>query len=84
MQIFFQIDSLGEGLGPTFILTDGFGLTNPFEFTRQELIDGVTIEVNDNAQFIYVKSTGILCKDCCNPDIKQQFILPTTTTTTIQ
>ena len=81
MTIFFQIDVLGEGLGPTFILSDDFGLTNPFEFTRQELLDGVEIQINSESKFIYIRSTGIFCKDCCENDV-QFYPLPTTTTTT--
>jgi len=76
MTIFFQIDVLGEGLLSPFILSDDFGLTNPFEFTRQELLDGVEIEVNPNSKFIYVRSTNIFCKNCCDVDIKQKYLIP--------
>jgi hypothetical protein len=59
MNIFIKISNLGEGLGPEFILSDDFGLTIPYKFTRQQLLDGVEIYVNNNATKINVKSTGI-------------------------
>jgi hypothetical protein len=73
MVIFFKITSLGDGLGPNFILSDNFGLTNPFEFTRDELLAGVTIDVNDLATDIFVSSTGAYCKDCCDPKFTKKY-----------
>ena len=87
MVIFFQIPDLGDGLGPNFILSDNFGATNPFQFTRDELLAGVVIEVNSLATDIFVTSTGAYCKDCCDPQFTKKYpivfvIIPTTTTTT--
>jgi hypothetical protein len=81
MQILFKISSLGSGLGPEFILSDNFGLTNPYKFTKQQLLDGVIITVNNNATKVFVKSTGGWCNDCCI-DESNFYILPTTTTST--
>jgi hypothetical protein len=87
MFILFKISPLGAGLGPNFILSDNFGLTIPYKVTRQQLIDGVLIQVNWGATKIYVRSTGALCNDCENPFIKIYDLIPpppppTTTTST--
>jgi hypothetical protein len=82
MLIFFKVNNLGEDLGPEFILWDNFGLTSPYLFTRDELLTGVTINVNENAVEISVQSTGSLCKNCCLPDIIKKYTLPPKPTTT--
>lgn len=63
MLISFQITNLGEGLGPTFTLSDDFGPTVPSVFTKEELLEGVEIEVNDGATKVIVVSNGSLCKN---------------------
>lgn len=65
MKIFFKIDSLGEGLGPNFILKDNIGLTDPYSVTKSQLLSGLEIEVNNLATDIFVTSIGVYCKDCC-------------------
>jgi hypothetical protein len=80
--VYFKINSLGDGLGPTFILSDNFGLTLPYEFTRQQLLSGVNITININATEINVRSTGLLCRECCNCNLKKYSVPPTPTTTT--
>jgi hypothetical protein len=87
MFILFKISPLGSGLGPDFILSDNFGLTIPYKVTRQQLIDGVLIQVNWSATKIYVRSTGAMCNDCENPFVKIYDLIPpppppTTTTST--
>lgn len=67
MLIFFKINTIGSGLGPKFIIHDEFGLTNPYEFTKEELLNGVEIDVHDDAKKITVISEGNLCIDSCNP-----------------
>jgi archaellum component FlaF (FlaF/FlaG flagellin family) len=82
MLVFFKIDSLGGGLGPKFILHDDFGLTDPYEFTKDELLNGVNLDVNPSATKITVISEGSLCIDSCHPiSPKKEYLLPTTTTT---
>jgi hypothetical protein len=85
MFILFKISPLGAGLGPNFILSDNFGLTIPYKVTRQQLIDGVLIQVNWSATKIYVRSTGAMCNDCENPFVKIYDLIPppppTTTST---
>lgn len=82
MLIFFKINDLGEDLGPEFILSDNFGLTSPYLFTKDELLLGVEINVNENAVEISVQSTGALCKNCCLPDTIKKYQLPPKPTTT--
>jgi len=65
MKIFFKINTLGEGLGPNFILKDNIGLTNPYSVTKSQLLTGLEIEVSNLATDIFVASTGKYCKDCC-------------------
>jgi hypothetical protein len=48
---------LGSDLGPNFIVTTDIGTVN-YNHTLTELLDGVSLTIEDDAGFVIITSTG--------------------------
>jgi len=69
MTIFVKLlEPLGYYLGPTFSLTPSVGSATPSTATKTELLEGIEIEVANNASSIKIKSLG-----GCSNEIVYQF-----------
>jgi hypothetical protein len=81
MIIFVQIDSTtGNGLGPNFAISSNIGQVSPNTATRQELLNGVYLTVNDASTKITLTSQGN-CTNSITVDITNLPFTPTTTST---
>jgi hypothetical protein len=80
MDVFVKIDATsGNGLGPDFQLTSNFGSVSPFLVTRDELVNGIIVSVDNLATVIVITSLG----NCSNSvSIAISGITTTTSTTT--
>lgn len=80
MIVFVKISSsVGNGLGPEFVLTSDAGSVIPSVVTKTQLVDGIYVTVSDIAKKIKITSQG----DKCTNSIEQLITGITTTTTTI-
>lgn len=80
MIVFVKISSsVGNGLGPEFVLTSDAGSVIPSVVTKTQLVNGIYVTVSDIAKKIKITSQG----DKCTNSIEQLITGITTTTTTI-
>lgn len=81
MIVFVKIDSsTGSGLGPNFLITSNVGQVSPNTATRQELLNGVYLTVNDASTAITITSQGA-CTTSKTVNIINLPLTPTTTAT---
>lgn len=62
MYVNLKAPDLGIDLGPSFALSSNFGSITPQLVTREELINGVGIEVESSATLITITSVGVVSK----------------------
>jgi hypothetical protein len=77
MYIYLNIAGLGTGYGSTFILTANVGVVVPSTASAAQLLNGIILEVNDNATILFITPTS---NDC--PPIEYELPSPPATTTT--
>jgi hypothetical protein len=77
MYIYLDIFTLGTGYGSTFILTANVGVVVPSTASAAQLVNGIILEVNDNATILFITPTS---NDC--PPIEYELPSPPATTTT--
>lgn len=79
MEVFVKLlPHLGYYLGPTFKIIPNIGLSVPDIFTKEQLLNGVYVDIPNSATSIKIKSLGEQCQN----EITYPIGIPTTTTTT--
>lgn len=79
MNVFLKLnDGIGISLGPNFAIKANIGLVTPNTLTKDVLLAGTLVSVNDLATTITIESTG-----SCTNSLTLNIDTPTTTTTTI-